>query len=164
MIKNFDWNIKEWLGRFLDRKKRKSEPKALIWSLLAPMQDIVDEFAELALFWRRNTLYNSQQGVLQALLNNIFDNTDRRIRVVTLGDLFPDIIIYHDLEVEPEEVILEFDSENTEGPIIYHYSESDGLPDYIVFVPTALSGEEDRIKGYVNRYNLADKTFLIEYE
>jgi hypothetical protein len=164
VIKNYNWNIRQWLGRFLERGRRGEQMVAFIWSLLAPLQDIADDFAAKAHFWRSNVIYNSQQGVLQSALNSLFDATDRRIRVVTLGDLFPDITLYYDNELEPREVIVSFDGEDFEAPVIYHDSETDGQADYIVFVPTELSALEAQIVAYVNRYNLADKTFLIEYE
>jgi hypothetical protein len=164
MLKNYSWNIKSWLGRFLPGRRREESMLAFIWALLAPLQDVVDDFASRAVAWRFRVRYSSQQLVLVSLLNKLFDPVDRRIRVVTVGDLAPEVILYFDGEFDPIDDVVYHDGEPDEAPVVYHESELDGLADYIVYVPSGLSGEEDRILSWIGRYNLADKIFILEYE
>jgi hypothetical protein len=164
MISNFSWNIKTWLSRFLFPRRRKPTPLALTWAILSPLQAIVDDFAARAIVWRFTVQYNSQQAVLASMLNKLFDPTDLRIRVVTTGDLTPPVVIFQDNEFDPQPDFIYHDGEDVGNVIIYHQAELDALPDYIVYVPTSLTAEEPRIRGWINRYNLADKNYQIIYE
>lgn len=163
-MRNYAWNIRNWLGRIIGRRRNSEEFLSFAFCLLKPVQDLADELASESVRWRRNILYSSQQGVLQSLLNQIFDPTEKRIKVVTIADLVPDVIIYHDGEVEPIEQLLYFDVESESSPIVYQDGETDGLADYKIIVPVLLNSEESKIVFWVNRYNLADKKYQIEYE
>ncbi|MCO5253347.1 MAG: hypothetical protein M9892_03160 [Bacteroidetes bacterium] len=166
MIRSYAWNLKNWLWRYLPSRRRREDVVALHYVFLAPQQQLADDLANRSADWDFRIKYSSQQGVLASLLNRLFDPVEKRIKVQTIADLAPEVVIYHDGEVDPLPQVLYHDGENEDynSPILYHDSETDGFPDYRVVVPAALSGEEDRIRAWVARYNLADKIFVVEYE
>jgi hypothetical protein len=166
MIRNYTWNIKSWLARYLPFRRRTEEPLALQWVFLAPLQDLADELADKAVVLDFQIKYSSQQKVLEGLLNRLFDPANNRIKVQTISDLVPDVVLYFDNELEPFPQVLYFDGETMafDAPILYHDSEEEAMADYRVIVPASLSGDEAKLRAWINRYNLADKNYIIEYE
>ena len=164
MIRSYAWNLKNWLWRYLPARRRREDVVALHYALLAPQQQVVTEFANKAAVLDFRIKYSSQQEVLKSLLNKLFDPAEKRIKVQTIGDLAPEVVVYFDAEVELLPQVLYFDNEVDNAPVLYHDSETDGFADYRVVIPSALSAEEAWIRAWVARYNLADKIFVIKYE
>lgn len=163
MIGNYSWNIANWVPRMLPLKRRTEFTIAWLVACLSGVQVLVNDFSTKCQEWDFRVLYNSQQKVLSALLNKLFDATSKRIRVETIADIIPPMIVYHDSEL-PEAPVVYFDSESAPmDVIINHDSESASALDFRVFVPSALSGLEEQIKAWINRYVLADKQYEIIY-
>lgn len=163
MISDYSWNIGNWIPRRLPFKRRTDIAIAWLKALLSPLQEKADEFSTACTDWDYRVMYSSQQKVFAALLNKQFDSTSKRIRVETVSDLISPVVLYHDTEL-PEASVLYHDSETEPEPVIInHDSEDAAAVDFRVFVPTSLSGIEDRIMAWVNQYKLADKQYEIIY-
>jgi hypothetical protein len=158
----YGFNISNWIFRNLPFKRRTEASHKWIESLLAPLQELVDDFKAVSDDLDNKVKFSGQQKSLAFLLNNLFDNTDRRIRVETVSDIKPPVVMWHDSELD-EGAILWHDSESSAAPIIWHDSEQTPY-NYRVIVPASLSGDAVQITAWVNRYNIATKTFIIIYE
>ncbi len=163
MITDYSWNIENWVPRRLPFKRRTTITIAWLVALLTGVQTVANEFAFKCQEWDFRVMYNSQQKVLASLLNKLFDTAAKRIRVETIADLFEPVIMYYKSEL-PETPVIYYKSEGMPNPpIIYYKSEIAAQLDFRVFVPTSLSGIEEQIRSWINRYNLADKQYEIVY-
>lgn len=163
MISDYSWNIGAWIPRRLPFKRRTDITISWLKAQLAPLQEKADEFAAKCTDWDFRVKYNSQQKVLASLLNKLFDPTSKRIRVETVSDLIGAVVLFHDTEL-PEASVIYHDSETEPVPVIInHDSETAAAVDFRVFVPTSLTGDEDRIRAWINQYKLADKQYEIIY-
>lgn len=158
---DFNWNISSWLNKVLPKERKTTINVSWLNALLSPIQTMADTFATKCLDWDFKIKYNSQQKILEGLLNKLYDSSLRRIRVETIADLAPPVILYHDAE-EPTGPVLYFDGESADGPILMHDGEESAY-DFRVLVPTSLTSSEAQIKSWINRYKLADKTYIIIY-
>lgn len=103
--------------------------------------------------------YNSQVCYLRAHLNDVYDNSLRRIYIEN-EPAVPFTVVFR----RPEELPLMISKRTEANPemvnrrdiILYNNS-------FNVFVPTALANSEALIIESVNKYRLATKTFKILY-
>jgi hypothetical protein len=163
MIDSYSWNIGNWILRRLPNKRRTVINTSWLKALLFPLQEVSNDFSARCQDWDFRIKYNSQQKVLSYLLNQLFDPTLARIRVVTTSDITPPTIIYDDQE-NPDAPILYDDAESLIHIVLYDEDEVDSNYDFKVIVPAALSSNEARIKAWVERYRLGSKRFTIIYE
>ncbi len=112
---------------------------------------------------RSATLYKLAHGPqrchLEAVLNDAFDKTLRRISIVHPEDIDP---VYLPLEAELSPQPLALVSEN--APLWLPLEEETvlGGPDFIVEVPAGLSYDAARMRALVDEYRLASKTYDIK--
>lgn len=163
MISSYSWNIENWITRYLRKKRRTTINIAWIKTLLSPLQEKADEFAAKTIDFDFRIKYNSQQKVLESLLNTLFDPSLKRIRIVTTTDIMPPVIIYDDTE-NPDHAIIYDESEAIDGPILYDQDEIDANYDFRIMAPAALSGQESKILAWVERYRIGSKKYTIIYE
>lgn len=163
MITDYSWDIESWINRRLHKKRRTVKHIAWLNALLSPLQTIANEFSSKCQEWDFRIKYSSQQKVLASLLNKIFDPSLARIRVVTITDLMPPVILYDDIE-NPDHPIVYDEDEGIQGPILYDEDEMDSAYDFKVIVPASLSGSENRIRAWVERYRIGSKNYTIIYE
>lgn len=120
---------------------------ALIKAFLAP---VISLHASFLLFINRidyEINVTPQVRILRARLNSKFDPDDRRFEILD-GETFA--ITYIFLESENEPVYLP----TFIGGFQY---------DFIVNVPTELMSLESQIKGFIDQFKLAGKTYQIRY-
>jgi len=150
---NYDWDIRDWVERNLRSFFRRAFWIAWFYALLKPVEDLHALFKAWSDETDFNTKYSSQQIVLAHLLNDLYDPTNRLIRVETVSDgkVVPFI-------KQPAEIL----------PQVYVYQPSEATPLYIwqwtelydgvnfrVMVPTALSADVPKITARVRMYALA---------
>jgi hypothetical protein len=149
---NYDWDIRDWVERNLRSFFRRAFAIAWFYALLKPLEDMHAEFKSQSDEIDFNTKYSSQQIVLAHLLNDLYDPTNRLIRVETVSDGKIQPVFYQPSENKP----------------VYFYQPSEGNPVYFwqpeeiydginfrVMVPTALSADVPKITARVRMYALA---------
>jgi len=100
-----------------------------------------------------------QYCYIQKALNDQFDFTQRRIRVVK-GVYYPPQPLY--LKIEGKPLVLYTKAEGTQD-VFYQKSETQQFSsDFIVQVPQLMSFDIDRMKAVVNKYCLPGKIFSIQ--
>lgn len=162
MILNYNFNVRRFIEQQLPPKWRQTRYIAMLYSWLKPVETLLGKFLLRNTDLDYRNKYSSQQKSLTILLNNLFDNTDRRIRVQTISDSNPNSFIYFNSEGEPAEYDY-FYSEGEPAEYDYFYSESIAAGG-IVYVPLALQSNEEQIKAWVRFYIFSGINFKIVYE
>ncbi|KAB2918675.1 MAG: hypothetical protein F9K23_00630 [Bacteroidetes bacterium] len=156
------WNIRDWIERVLPYFLRDAKNIAWLYVLLNPVETLHGFFLSTAGELDYKLKYNSQQKVLAALLNNVFDDTLRRIYIVTNSDGSPVYYLYKIVEGEPPLYVYKT-SESASPRYVYTIPEQIVSGQFTVYVPAALSVSESLIIARVNYYKLAGTTFTIKY-
>lgn len=138
-------------------KLRRERMIAFCKLLVTPLYTVQRLFLE----YREDILYkinhNGQVCYLQAVLNDTFDMTQRRIRV-TDQERYDFLILYRRAEMKDVRLgQVKIYARNT--------AMADQL-DFVIKLPVALKEKklENRLKAVVNYYKLAGKQYTISYE
>ena len=128
--------------------------------VLAANKGLRDTYS-VFLTYRDSALYrlnhNSQVCYLQGVLNDYFDTTLRRIRVIDFT-VYGATFFWSDTDT-PHIVFMGDDHE------VYFYNDDVGL-DFTVQIPNGLVSDAyaiARLKSLVNYYKLAGKTYLLQW-
>jgi hypothetical protein len=137
--------------------------RAFLRVLLLPFQ-FVGDVLEAYLLEKRNKLrYDGRVIYLEHVLNNQFDNVERRIYITdaTLSNTNPPVL-YRKSEGQPS-VVLYRKGEQLPSIRLYRNSEISTL-DFTIFVPSAVlnSITKHQIRVLVNYYKIAGKRFDIQ--
>lgn len=150
------------IKRILPTTKRNAWHIDWLMSMTKGLQTLYTSF----LAYREESLkqlsYNSQTLIFNKLLNDVCDNTLRRIYI---DNTFDNKIRTHLFDkTENESIIYLYDkSEGKEPTYLYDTSEIGEDTDFIVFVPTELTNKEAQVRALVNKYKLSSTQYTIEY-
>lgn len=163
MIRKNRITVNYFIRAFLPPHKRKPNREKLYNVLLHPMKLIMDNF----IVWRDKEVIRAnmtfETAKMEWYLNHLFDPELKRIYIETnemaglvKGDRTSEPAVYvvkGDRDAEPAEYVVgRVKGEDT----------ALGLAKFGVYIPAALSGEADAIKGAVDNYRYAGKTFVIK--
>src|SRR3989337_2848328 len=98
---NYDWDIRDWVERNLRSFFRRAFWIAWFYALLKPVEDLHVLFKAWSDETDFNTKYSSQQIVLAHLLNDLYDPTNRLIRVETVSDGKDKVKLWYKAESQP---------------------------------------------------------------
>jgi hypothetical protein len=150
--------LERWLTPFV---LRKAKMMAWIAIIITPAQYIYQDL----LRFRKATLYSlsitPQVCMLQKLLNDKYDYSLRRIKIVDAFDYNP---VYFFARPELKPTILFNRSEN--NPVYFFTrgeSNTDLSNDFVVEVPKGLSFNLLEMTSLIQTYKLASKKFTIQY-
>lgn len=166
---NFNWNIDTWANNETPAEKRFDPLLSVQKVILKPVKYLYALFLPYRAEMLKKLRYNSQQIVLENLLNDMFDNTLRRIRVYTTYDVIKPPYVYNKAENQPLYVHnqTEYDADAT-LPVYYAYNvpELGILYDFVVecAAGSLTANQEVRLKAVVNYYRLASKRPLFIYD
>ena len=161
----YTWNILAWVRKYGPVNVFHSEVIDLLSALLQPVVTLYDAFIVFSEEIDRKSKYSSQQGVLRSLLNDLFDVTERRIRIVTLSDAIDEIYINYKAETLDEEVYIFKKTEVAEDDtFVFTKEELKGINGFEVYVPSSLQSKEGELRSWIEYYRLADKEYNIIYE
>lgn len=154
----FNWNIIEWVHQMIPYIYRKNPLIDYVKVLVSPIAYIYGVFMDTRLTLLKKMRFNGQVIVLENMLNDIFDTSLRRIRILTISDTLRKKYVYQKQELKPLWVYQR--SENL--PVYIHLLEeyrNNGGYDFIVEVPDGVYSavELEQIKIYTNYYKLAGK-------
>lgn len=159
---SYTWNIRSYIERNLPIKRRQEKFIAWLYSLLSPLEYLAGDYFVLKRNIDFKTKYNSQQKVLESLLNQLFDSTLNRITVDTYSDAYAPQFMYYKTEgTNPK--FQYFRTESVPADYIRFRAESVNLRLFNVNVPSALSTEEVAIKSWLDTLKLAGTRYEIVY-
>jgi hypothetical protein len=143
----------------LPKSKRKAKRLARIYAAIYAASEV---FQQLMRF-RKAKLYQlmitPQVCYLERLLNDRWDFTQRRIRIVDGSDK-PPLFIYQEAEEKP---VFIYQEEENQPVFIYTEGESETITDdFIIQVPVAVSFDINEMKSLVKAYKLAGTKFNIQ--
>lgn len=165
----YDWNINEWGKQEIYEEWRgDSLLVSIVRVLLRPFKTLYTVFVAYREETLRKMTYNSQVIVLENMLNDVFDETLRRIRVITIYDILQPPYIYTAAEDEPLYVYTaaEYNANPSLQRVYLHQNNELGvIYDFIVeAAPGSLTVEQIiRLKSLVNYYKLAGKKPYYRY-
>lgn len=126
---------------------------------MKPLNDVKTSFYSYFNAVEYELLFNGQVMNLEHLLNNEFDEVERRIHIED-GIQNPIKYLYNQAETN-EPIYLNNASEDAPGQYIYNHSETAAEFDFIVYVPVGFVYDEILMRYYVNKYRAAGKRFTI---
>ena len=131
---------------------------SLIYSLIKALKDV--NLLLYAITQRITYVlqFNGQIIYLEKYLNDVYDPVDMRIYIQNTSNSSP-TYLFNRAELNDETYLFNRSEAETE-PYLYNRDEASGI-DYVIFVPTEYSGQEDSILAGVKQFNLANKTFNI---
>lgn len=158
----FSWNIRAWSELVYPPLLKKARQLAYVKVLLAPLQTTFDSFAAYRVATLKKMRYNGQTIILENLLNDMFDSTDRGIRIITTYDISLPNYIFLSTESNPLYV---FKSTENQPLYVANSFEYGVNYDFIVRVPLGIltADQEVRLKAITTYYKLAGKRPLFEY-
>lgn len=156
------WNITAWVGQMIPRFLNKGNLYLFVKDLLVPLETVYQEFLEYRIAIDKTLQYNGQTIILENLLNDIFDSTLRRIRIINQIHDEEGLFIARAAENQIVYIGRKIDNEPT---YIGRYNENSIIAyDFIVLVDGHLSPElEVRLKSIVNYYKMAGTSPLFKY-
>lgn len=151
----FSIDYKRIVIQFLPIELRRSSIVALGYVLLAGTVSLYDQWRP----YRESNLYklghNGQVCRLRKVLNDYFDVSERRIRIVD-GAQYNRSYIYTNAEAQPRYLGRMYLRPSTDF--------ADSGVDFIVLVPVGLDFNMDDMKAMIDYYRLASKRYDIRYE
>jgi hypothetical protein len=154
----FEWNIEKWIEEMIPAPIRMRRIKDYIVSMMSPLNSIYIEFKGLRAELKKKLRFNGQVIVLENLLNDRFDVTLRRIRIITTFDLFRKKYIGQTWENRPLWIGQIFENQPQYIGQWIEYQNNTGA-DFTVEVPEGVYSISEliMIKELVKYYKLAGK-------
>lgn len=135
-------------------------------ALLYPLVTLHDGFQSFRLLTNRELRYNGQVIILENLLNDMFDTSDRRIVVQTSPSSGSQVYLPHVYEDDITPSYLQSKSQG-EPVYIYHSDEDSFMVyDFMVIVPDGIltAQQESLLKSVTNKYKLDGKRPHFKYQ
>jgi hypothetical protein len=129
-------------------------------SAIKPIDTVKVEFYAFYESIKYDMTFNGQVIMLEHLLNDKFDNTERRIYIEDTEQKV-EVLLYNKVE-ENEKTYIYNISESEPKTYIYNKAEFDAQFDFTVFVPSELTGYEIEMNFLLNKYKLAGTRYLIQ--
>lgn len=140
---------KDWLGAILDPEE----------SLHA---DFITKVAEIRLELSRN----GQKISMEAYLNDLFDNTDRRIYIDDPTSVFVNVFLYLIAEGQINPTlyyISEFGTSPDDELFLYQISEYEATEeDFVVYYPDTITPDLDAMNRAIKKVKKAAKRYTID--
>ena len=139
--------------------------EAWIGALLEPVQSLNADFVADAASIRYYLRFNGQVLYMEHLLNDLFDNSLRRIYIDDPSDI-QIITPYVFNKIEQQPAIFIYNKSEGEDPV-FVYTKSElglGTDDFIVHVPAGIFDPtvEVQMSFYIDKYRIAGKRYSFE--
>lgn len=164
---NLGLNFKEALKLLFPVQIRGAKNVAWIGALLAPMQSLNALFVVLATGIRYYLGFTGQVGNLEHLLNDQFDDTQRRIYITDpAGTYVFTTFVFNAIEQQPTATIYNTSEVSASATaVLRNLSEvfAAGI-DFIVKIPVSLntSAFKTKMGALINRFKQAGRTYSFE--
>ncbi len=154
----FNIDINTIIRQILPPFKRSQSILEYLRAAVHPLIELHQNFLEQ----RQKTLeylaYNSQVIYLERLLNQVFNNGNTGIYISDAVQ-FDYWFLYNNAEQHPQYL---YNTSENQPVFLYNEQEFDTNYDFIVWVPTAVTFNINRMRALINRYKLAGKRYDIQ--
>lgn len=156
---NFQFDHKTFARQLLPPMLRGKRMIAWMGCLVKPLKTLYTTFLSERVRLLNEASYNSQEMLLEYILNENFDYVSRRITITTNAQ-GRRVNAYLQSEGELVNAYLQ-----TEGDKTFAYLQSEiGGFDFTVTAPAVVIGEDRSLKVLINKYKLGGKQFEIIYQ
>lgn len=157
----YGFDIADIIDKQLPTRKKGAIHLDWIFVLINSLKSAYDSFITYKADSLKELSYNSQTIIFEKLLNDFLDDTLRRIYIDNSFDNKEPTHLFNKGEDVP---VYLYDIAEAKPPV-YLYDKIEFLEDYdfTIYVPTALTGEEDRLRAIANKYKLASTEYNIIY-
>lgn len=155
-MKNYEFNITNWVSYLIPKQLRNQRLMAFVNALITPLQQLNTNANDWANSVFYDVQFNGQVVMLEHLLNDTFDNTDRRI-TITDGEPTLTPTLRNKSEARPTIIIrnrIEGGTSNILRPTSF------ARADFIVN-PNGANIDPAKATAIINRYKIAAKSFII---
>jgi len=133
---------------------------AYMTAVFSPLNTLQTAFYDFYSEKKYELTWNGQVIMLEHLLNDQFDNIDRGIYIDDAGQT---ALQYWFTNSESNEDTFIFTNSEAEDPYyLFTTSEYEADVDFTVYVPSAVTFDENLMRFYINKYRCAGKRFNIE--
>ena len=153
---NILWNIFIWITQQLPTKLNKPRHVAWLSSLTAPQVDAYNNYLLQSDTYLKKANLRWQTIIMQAYLNDLFDNVQRRIRIITATDVNVPNYIYTQAENQPLFIYTQAENKpvwtNTQAEygVLYNFTVQ-------CAAGSLTPAQEIQIKAQINSYRFASK-------
>jgi hypothetical protein len=150
----YNFNLKRLVLSILPVSLRSGNFKYFLFALNGQFKTVFLSFTSFRLKQLKNLTYSCQYPYLQKLLNNKFDNLQRRIKVSD-GNFQEPILVYPQEDQIP--LIL---------PFIVYPAENYNFPPFLVKIPAAFQNNINmlnQLKRYLNIYKFPGTKYTITF-
>lgn len=155
-MRNYEFNITNWVSYLIPKQLRNVHLMAFVNALIAPLQQLNIATNNWTKYIFYQVQFNGQVVMLEHLLNDTFDNTNRRI-TITDGEPTAIPTLRNKSEARPTMIIRNGAESGT--PNILRPA-SFARPDFIINRNGA-NIDPTKATAIINRYKIAAKTFTI---
>ena len=133
----------------------------MLYAIIKGLQDLNDTFYQKTQDIYYYLKFNAQVIYLEKYLNDQYDPVFQRINI-SQGDYVTLNYLFNDVEAETP---VYFSNKSEAATSIYYFNNVPvtGSYDFLVNVPYTLSSFADKIRASVLLFNLADKTFKVNF-
>jgi hypothetical protein len=160
---NLKLNIFDLAKSIIPYKIRGFTHDAWLKSCVKPLSDINGSCSIYAQKVRYDLSFNGQVMYLERVLNDTFDQAQRRIYIddPTPNDI-DNLYVYYKLEDQPSPFVY-YEIEGNLQPYLLYEAELYNNPDFIVWIPISLftSFNEPKIRSLIKKYKQAGKFYTI---
>lgn len=159
---NYSWDITAWARLQAKTIKNLLVDFAFMKALLSPIVSVKGSFDDYRDQVNKRLAYNNQTIVFEALLNDLYDHTSRRIYIGTVGDVSaPEDYDWFYGESGATQSFDYFASETFTPIYIFFAIEYGRIVDFTVHVPTAVTIDDTQFKAKVNFYKVLSKRWSL---
>jgi hypothetical protein len=140
-----------------------SKLHALLQVVLSPIQRLWDAYDAYIASTRYDLSFNGQVIYLEHILNDAYDNTQRRIFISDPDPLDNAPAILYNLSDSSETAIIYnlSDAQAVQSLIAFNFVDIQNQYDFILNVPNALSAQNLSISKLIDQYKEASRHYLI---
>ena len=140
-------------------KKGNGNVLRYLQACLSGLQTLNDKFYAYIVGVKEDLKFNGQTIYLTRRLNDLYDDTLRRIYIVNEQGI-TDKYIFYNSERQTEYV---YYTSEASTPFYVGYNSERGVDyDFVIYVPVSLTYVEDNFNATLNRYKLKNKRYKIE--
>ena len=158
----FNWNIDRWLGNEMPPELRDPAQQNynFLQAMILPVKYLYTNFTTYRIATEKKMRYNGQIIVLENLLNDLFDPTQRRIIIINAADVLSRNFLFLTPENNPQYYYTEAEyraNPNLKRHYLYNVAEYGNRYDFIVQAAAGslTAAQIVRLKATVNYYRIA---------
>tara|TARA_R110002111_G_scaffold140072_1_gene206022 strand:- start:855 stop:1328 length:474 start_codon:yes stop_codon:yes gene_type:complete len=147
------------INKLLPISKRKDKTVAFLYLILHPLKAVNILFNQYKIGTNYKLIFNGQVIYLEHYLNDLYDNTQRRIYIQDTANAVYNYI-YNQAELLPP--LMVYNANENIAVYLINNNEAVEQIDFIVMIPSSIIYNEKVIRSQIDYYKSAGKKYKIE--